>query len=285
MPEITLSQGTVHYRDEGSGAPIVLIHGLLVNGTVWDRLVPELSSNYRVIVPDLPLGSHRPAMDPGADLAPPALAALIAELLEKLELDGVTLVGNDTGGALCQLVVTAHPERIGRLVLINCDAFEHFPPPAFKLLFGLLRRPTMVSLLALLGRSRVTRRAAMSLAPLTVETVPDELYVSWMSPVRDAGVRHDLLKVVRGVSPVQTLAAAERFGEFDRPVLVVWGTDDPFFPIGDAERLVAAFPDARLVKLDRARTFVQLDAPGRLADAIRAFAPSGAEAVLSGKET
>jgi pimeloyl-ACP methyl ester carboxylesterase len=133
MPDVELTQGTVHYRDEGSGPAVVLIHGLLVDGTVWDRLVPSLSGAVRCIVPDLPLGAHRTPMNPVADLTPPGLARLIAELLERLQLNDVTLVGNDTGGALCQLVVVSHPERLGRLVLTNCDAFESFPPPAFRL--------------------------------------------------------------------------------------------------------------------------------------------------------
>ena len=115
MPDVELTQGTVHYRDEGSGPIVVLIHGLLVDGTVWDRLVPALSGRVRCIVPDLPLGAHRIAMKSGADLSPPGLARLIAELLERLALQDVTLVGNDTGGGLCQLVVASHPDRLGRL--------------------------------------------------------------------------------------------------------------------------------------------------------------------------
>src|ERR1700730_10217493 len=95
MSEIKLSQGTLHYRDQGSGPAVVFIHGLLVDGQVWDPVVSRLSASARCIVPDLPLGSHRVAMDPGADLSPPGLARLIAELIERLELSDVTLVGND----------------------------------------------------------------------------------------------------------------------------------------------------------------------------------------------
>src|SRR5579884_2496355 len=124
MPQIKLSHGSLQYRDEGTGPAVVLNHGLLVSGRVWERVIPELAPRARVIVPDLPLGSHTSPMDADADLSPRGLAALIAELIERLELTDVTLVGNDTGGALCQLVVAHHPARIGRLVLTNCDAFE-----------------------------------------------------------------------------------------------------------------------------------------------------------------
>ena len=193
MPEIQLSYGPLRYRDDGEGPAIVFVHGLLVNGRVWDRLLPLLSSRARCIVPELPLGAHQSPMNPAADLSPPGLAGLVGELLERLELEEVTLVGNDTGGALAQLVAADHPERLARLALITCDAFENFPPksiaPAVK---AMARFPGIVGGLELIGRLRPARRAAMSLAPLTVEPVPDTLVKSWLAPLRDPGVRRDL---------------------------------------------------------------------------------------------
>ncbi len=272
MPEIELSHGTIHYRDQGSGPVIVLIHGLLVNGTVWDRAIPELSHGARCIVPDLPLGSHRIAMARDADLSPLGLAALIAELLEKLELTEVTLVGNDTGGALCQLVCAYHPTRIGRLVLTNCDAFEHFPPPAVApIVRGLARIPGAAQALDDFGRLRFMRRAAMSLMPLTVEPIPDELVKGWISPLHKRGIRRDLVRVARGIAPAVMIEAEPGLRRFDRPALIVWGMRDKFFPVADAERLVETLPAARLERIDNARTFVQLDAPGRLAELIGEF--------------
>jgi pimeloyl-ACP methyl ester carboxylesterase len=275
MPEIRLSQGTIHYREEGSGPPIVLIHGLLVNGRVWERVVPLLSGEHRVIVPELPLGSHPQAMEPGADLSAHALGNLIGELIERLGLEQVTIVGNDTGGALTQIAVAAHPERIARIVLTNCDSFEHFPPPAFAGMFKLLgRAPGAIKALELGGRSRRVRRRAMALLPLTVRPIPDELLAAWMSPLRDAGVRRDLRKVAQGISSEHTLAAAEKLRSFDGTALIVWGTRDKFFPLADAERLEQLFPDARLELIDDARAFVQLDAPKRLAELILELEPA-----------
>jgi pimeloyl-ACP methyl ester carboxylesterase len=275
MPEIQVSQGTVHYQDEGSGPPIVLIHGLLVNGRVWERLVPRLSERMRVIVPDLPLGSHSQPMDPDADLSAPGLGDLIAELIERLELEEVTIVGSDTGGALTQIAVAAHPGRIGRIVLVNCDAFEHFPPPAFAGVFKLIARvPGAVKALELGARSRFVRTRAMGLMPLTVEPVPDELLRDWLAPLKNAGVRRDLLKVARGVSPEHTLAAAERLRSFTGSALIAWGTRDKFFPLADAERLKALFGDARLELIEDARAFVQLDTPKRLAELIFELEPA-----------
>jgi pimeloyl-ACP methyl ester carboxylesterase len=265
MPEMKLSQGQVHYRDEGTGAPIVLVHGLLVNGTVWDRLVPLLAPHFRCIVPDLPLGSHRTAMNADADLSPLGVAHLVAELIERLGLDRVTLVGNDTGGAICQLVAARHPERLRRLVLTNCDAFEEFPPAALRAVVRALGRPAPVAVLAMLGRLRVGRRLAQTLAPLTVEPVPDDLVRGWVEPLRSPAIRRDLVKFCRQVRPEATVAAAERFSEFDAPVLIAWGTRDRFFELSLGERLASAFARSRLERIENARTFVQLDAPDVLA--------------------
>lgn len=273
MPEIKLPQGTVHYRDEGAGPPVVLVHGVLVDGGVWDRVLPALSAHARCIVPDLPLGSHRHPMEKGADLSPPGLAAIVAALIERLDLDEVTLVGNDTGGALCQLVVTNHPGRIGGLVLTNCDAFENFPPPAFRLLIkGLARVPGAVAALGALGRFRVMRRLSMAAAPLTVEPVEDTVVASWVAPLRKRAIRRDLIKVLRSIDARHTIEAAERLPAFRRPVLIAWGTRDPFFPLTDAEKLAARFPDARLERIDGARAFVQIDAPARLAELVAGLA-------------
>jgi pimeloyl-ACP methyl ester carboxylesterase len=268
MPEIQLSQGVVRYREEGTGTPIVLIHGLLVNGNVWDRLVPLLAAQGRCIVPDLPLGSHSLPMNEGADLSARGLSRLIAEFMERLELEDVTLVGNDTGGALCQLVVAYHPERLGRLVLTSCDAFENFPPPAVRPLLTALKLPGALVTTSVLGRLRAVRRAAFKAMPLTMQPIPDEQVKSWVAPLGDKRIRADLATVVRGIDPAVTIAAAERLRDFDRPALIAWGAEDRFFPFSDAERLAATLPNARLERVPGARAFVQLDAPERLAEMI-----------------
>jgi pimeloyl-ACP methyl ester carboxylesterase len=268
MPEIQLSQGVVRYRDQGTGTSIVLIHGLLVNGNIWDRLVPLLAAQGRCIVPDLPLGSHSLPMNKGADLSAPGIARLIAEFMERLELEDVTLVGNDTGGALCQLVAADHPERLGRLVLTTCDAFENFPPPAVRPLVTALKLPGALAATSLMGRLRVVRRAAFKAMPLTMQPIPDEQVKSWVAPLSDKRIRADLATVVRGIDPADTLAAAERLRNFDRPALIAWGAEDRIFPFKDAERLAATLPNARVERIPNARAFVQLDAPERLAEMI-----------------
>ena len=276
MPEITLPQGTIHYRDEGSGTPLVFVHGALVDGRLWDPVVERLADRARCIVPDLPLGSHRTAMRPDADMSPHGLARLVAGVLDALDVRDVTLVGNDTGGALCQLVAGRHPERVGRLVLTNCDAFENFPPKAFRPLVWAARAHLLTAALQPLRVARL-RRLPFAYGLLTRHPLPDAVLEGWTRPfLSDAGVRRDTRKLFAGVDPGLLLDNAARLAEFDRPVLLAWAPRDPFFPIEGARRLAATFPDARVAEIPDARAFVSRDQPERLAELLHEFVHEGA---------
>jgi pimeloyl-ACP methyl ester carboxylesterase len=277
--ESQLPQGTIDYRERGTGEPIVFVHGALVNGDLWRKVVPELSKDFRCIVPDLPLGSHARAMPPDADLSPPGVAKLIADFIAALDLDRVTLVGNDTGGAMCQLVVTRHPERIGRLVLTNCDAYDKFPPSFFKYLFWGARIPGFVAGLLQPMRLTAIRNAPIAFGWLSKRGIPAEITESWVRPgLNDGAVRRDTTKLLKGVGPRHTQEAAKRFKEFDKPVLIAWGTEKDFFPTEYGERLARDFPHGRLERIEDSYTFVPEDQPERLAKLIAEFAREPAAA-------
>lgn len=268
MPEITLSQGTIRYRDEGDGPAVVFVHGVLVNGRLWDPVVDRLAGQARCIAPDLPLGSHRLPMRPDADLSPHGHAQLIANLIAALDLNDVTLVGNDTGGALCQFVAVRHPERIGRVVLTNCDAFERFPPTAFKPLV-LSSRAHLLTAFFQAVRIPAARRLPIAYGWLSKRPLPDDVLESFVTPfLGDAGVRRDARRTLAALDPGLLLDNAARLGEFERPVLIAWAPEDRFFPVADARRLAAVFPDAHLVEIPDAHTFVSWDQPDRLAELI-----------------
>jgi pimeloyl-ACP methyl ester carboxylesterase len=129
MRKIELSAGTIEFEDTGGDGPtIVLLHGLMMDASLWDGPIAHLSADHRCVAPTLPLGAHRHAMNADADLSLPGIARLVAEFLDRLDLHDVTLVGNDTGGALVQLLVCDDAERVGRIVLASCEAFDNFPP-------------------------------------------------------------------------------------------------------------------------------------------------------------
>ncbi len=269
---VQLDAGPVAYREAGAGPVVVLVHGLLTNGRLWDAVADRLAGHCRVIVPDWPLGSHTHPMNPPADLSPAGLAALIADFLAALDLTDVTLVGNDTGGALCQLVVTTTPDRVGRLVLTPCDAYDNFLPPMLRPLQWLARSATMTRGMLWSMRFRPLRHGPMSFGWLAKHGLPDELAVDFLrSAQADAGVRRDLLAVLRGISSDATQQAAERFGRFERPVLLAWAPEDRFFPFRHAEAMAAAFPDAQLERIEDSYTFVSIDQPERTADLVAQF--------------
>jgi len=273
MQRVELAQGPINYRETGRGEPILFVHGALVDGTLWRKVTPILERDHRCIVPDWPLGSHREAMDPGADLSPPGLARIVADFAEALDLDRVTLVGNDTGGAICQILATRHPERLGRLALTNCDAYDNFLPPAFRYLQLVARLPGGIAAMAQTMRFDLLRRAPIAYGWLSKRPVPREVLDGWTAPLlADSAIRRDTAKVLSGISKRYTLEAAERLRDFDRPVLLAWGRDDRFFPPAYAERLAAAIPGARLVWIDDSRTFVSEDQPERLAELVGEFA-------------
>lgn len=271
--EAPLPQGAVRYRELGIGEPIVLVHGLLTNSLLWAGVASALAREFRVIAPDWPLGSHERPLRPGTDLSPPGLARVIADFLAALELEDVMLVGNDTGGALCQLVAVHHPERVARLVLTPCDAYENFLPPIFRPLQLLARIPGAVWLIANALRPGRAQRLPMTFGWLSKRPLDPHVARAFLRPAqRDRRVRRELATVLRAISSRDTLEAAEHFGEVDKPVLIAWATDDRLFPFRYAQRMANAFPKARLERIEDSYTFVSIDQPERTADLIASFA-------------
>jgi pimeloyl-ACP methyl ester carboxylesterase len=275
MKEITLPQGTIRYRDEGKGPVLLFVHGILAAGDIWDELVPELSTKYRCITPDWPLGSHTVPMNEDADLTPEGIAKIIRAFTDALDLREVTIVGNDSGGAITQLVVARHNQqgRITRVVLTPCDAFEVFPPKLFAYL----------GLLALVPSAAVVLAKAMHAMPAigrlpiayglgTKKKFDERRIERWIAPAaKSAGIRRDLVKFVRGVSPKVTLAVAKELPRVTLPVLLAWTPEDTNFTLSLGERLADTLPNAELVHISDALVFVMLDQPKKLAERMREF--------------
>jgi pimeloyl-ACP methyl ester carboxylesterase len=275
MNQVDIPQGTIRYRESGTGEPIVLVAGLLNNSLLWRDVMSDLArqQDFRVIAPDLPLGSHELPMKEGTDLSPPGLAAIIAAFLEALDLRDVTLVGNDTGGAICQLVAVNHPERLGRLVLTPCDAYDNFLPPMFRPLQMAARIPGAIWVVGQSLRPRPARRLPFAFGWLSKRPLAPDVSDAFLKPaLGDRRIRRELAAVLKGISSRYTEEAAQRFGEFDKPVLLAWAPEDRFFKLRYAERLADAFPHARLELIDDSYTYVPVDQPQRTAQLIAAFA-------------
>lgn len=269
---VQLPAGEIRYTDTGSGPIAVFVHGLFVDGRLWRKVTPLLEDRVRCIVPDWPIGSHQTPMNPDADLSTHGLARLIAEFLETLDLSDVTIVANDTGGAIAQLLVTEHPERIGGLVLTPCDSFEDFLPALFKGFELFSRVPPVLTGIMQTMRIRPLRRLPIALGWLTKRPIPDDVVDSWMHPyLSNPGIRRDTVKLLRSIDKRDTVRAAERLPGFDRPALVAWASEDRVFKPASGRRLAELMPQGRFEQIDDSYSFVPEDQPERLAELIGSF--------------
>jgi pimeloyl-ACP methyl ester carboxylesterase len=280
MPTIDLPHGTVHYRVAGPAdaatPPVVFVHGFLVNATLWTDTADALAAaGIRSFAPDLPLGSHTIPLGDAADQSPRGIARQLIAFIEALELDDVTLVGNDTGGAICQFLLDTDASRIGRVVLTNCDAFTNFPPAPFGQLFKAFRSPSAIRALMAPMRSAAVRHSPAGFGLLVNRPLDAEQTRGWVEPcLSDQAIREDVARFAKKVDPQDLNAASIGLGSFDGPALMAWGTGDRFFKLDYARRLCDTFSDARLTEIENGRTFIPHDEPTRLAGEIAAFQPA-----------
>jgi pimeloyl-ACP methyl ester carboxylesterase len=283
MPHVELSHGPLHYKDSGSGAPVVLLHGFLMGASLWDPVVRLLADEFRCLVPELPLGAHPAPMKPDADLTAAGLGRLVADFLAALDLSDATLVGNDSGAAIAQVVAARHAERLGGLVLATGDAFDNFPPKPFRPLIAAARAGALTPLLAVL-KARPARSLPTAYGWLTHGDLPHDQIDQWVAAYfASPGVRRDLrrLTVALGDDDFMNQVAAE-LGTFAKPALLAWAADDKFFPIEHARRLAAILPDSRLSLIAESRTWVMLDQPQRTAHLVAETARRAAAARHAG---
>jgi pimeloyl-ACP methyl ester carboxylesterase len=276
MPRATLDSGTIIYEKSGpqGGRPVVFLHGYAMGASVWRPLVERLSKRgFLCIAPTWPLGAHAEPMRREADLTMEGIAAIAGEFLDALELHDVILVGNDTGGALGQILATTADERLGALVLTSCDAFEHFPPPILKpLITAANARASFLAALQPLRTQFARRRAYGGLAHADI----DPLVREWLKPsLSDSRVRADLRRFTGSLNRQSTARAGDRLKQFAKPALIAWSADDEFFPLEDAHRLAAALPNSRVEVIPQSKTFSMIDQPDILTDLISGFAAAG----------
>jgi len=267
--------GPLAWRSSGQGPTLLFFAGALANGDLWRDVVAALDGRYRCITVDLPLGAHRWPLSPGADRSAASLARLELDCLELLGLDDATVVANDTAGGLALLALASgHPAlpRMTRLVLTNCDSYDQFPPDKLKKGSAMCRAvPGLAQwLFRLQQRSAAARRRGI--ASVTAAGLDAEREASFFGPARhDPRIAGDLVAALAGCRPQVLLDAAGAIGQFTWPVLLIWGESDGFFPVAHAQRLAADFPDATLVRVPGAKTWVPVDNPAAVAGAIASF--------------
>ncbi|GAY16243.1 alpha/beta fold hydrolase [Mycobacterium sp. shizuoka-1] len=269
---VRIPAGAIDYRETGDGPPIVFVHGVAVNGDLWRHVAPPLAAHHRCITPDLPWGSHSAALEPDVDLSLPGMARIVADFIAALGLEDVTIVANDTGGAVAQALVGAYPQRIARLVLTSCDALEKFPPTPQKYLEVMARSRLLTWIVAYTAQFRFVQRLPTAYGYVTSAPLPAEIMESYTGPIRrNPGVRRDFQRMLRAVDTRFTFEAAAALPGFDKPALVLWGERDKIFPREHGRRLAELLPQARFDLIAGSRTFIPEEQPQRLVSAIEDF--------------
>lgn len=273
MPDVELSAGTIAYEDTGGSSPVlVLLHGLVMDGSLWRTVVTALRGEFRCVTPTMPLGGHRRPMLPQADLSGRGQARLLGELLARLDLRDVTLVGNDWGGAQL-LIAEGCDERVGRLVLTSQEAFDNYPPGLPGRMIALAAKlPGGINAALQPLRLRPLRRLPIAFGWMSRRPIPSEIADTWLQPaLTQRLIRRDLAKYIRTSKPDDYIRAAKQLRSFDRPALVAWAAEDRVMPLQHGRRLAELLPRGRLVEIADSYTLIPEDQPAVLAEAIRRF--------------
>ena len=280
MPSVELSAGTIEYADSGGDGPVVvLIGGLAIGPSLWDGVVAELRGASRCIVPTLPWGAHRIPMRPDADLTMRGQARLLGEFLAALDLHDVTLVENDT--AMAQVLCAGGCDRVGRLVITSCEAFDNYPPGIPGKAVALAAKlPGGIFLTVQQLRLHWFRRIPLGFGLMAKRPIPHEELDRWLEPLlTQREIRRDLRKYAGTLDRSVLTEAAEGLRRWDRPALVVWAAEDRVMPPRHGRALAELLPQGRLVELEDSFTLIPLDQPRALAREIAAFVPQMAATI------
>jgi pimeloyl-ACP methyl ester carboxylesterase len=276
MKSVDVTAGTIEYREEGdpNGAPVVLLHGLLMNDAQWNLALPLLPPGFRYLLPRLPMGGHRVPMREDADLTLPAMVDIVGDFLDALDLADVTLVVTDWGGALF-LTDIGRDKRVARLVICPSEAFDNFPPGFPGKVAWLASRNThTVSLAMRQLKIGWLRRQWLMFGQMAKKPVPQDIVDSWMEAgLADRRIRQDLVKYCRTkFDKADLIRATNRLADFDGDVLVLWSRN-PVMPDDHATRL-AELTGGTLRYVDDANVLVMLDQPEQTAAEIGKFLAS-----------
>jgi pimeloyl-ACP methyl ester carboxylesterase len=263
--------GDVAYRDAGDGPPALFVHGVFLNADLWSRQLDGLADLRRCLAVDLLAHGASACSEPGR-LTMALQAQMILAFLDALGLDSVDLVGNDSGGAIAQLVAVAAPTRIRTLTLTNCDTHDNWPPEAFRPVYDMATAGTLAAALAALACDPASGRAALASGFENPGTLSDETIAAFFAPFAAPAAAEAVQGFVAAMDNAVTVAIRDDLARFLAPTLIVWGTADEFFDVAWARWLAATIPGTvRCRELEGARLFFPAERPEVLNAELRAL--------------
>lgn len=259
--------GRIAYVERGRGPAALLVHGVLMNGHLWRHQIAALADARRCIALDL-LAHGDTTIAPTQDVSSAANARMLHEFLDALAIDRVDLVGNDSGGGIAQIFAATHPERLRSLTLTDCDTHDNWPPDAFAEFLAMAASGGLPGALAAMLADKPFYRSPQALGPAyeRAEAVTDDTIETYLRPFVGSPQRtEDLKRFLGAFDCAQTVAIEPRLQQLQVPTLVVWGTDDVYFPVKWSHWLADTIPGTRRrVEFEGARLFFPEERPGAL---------------------
>ncbi len=255
---IQTPSGRISYAEVGSGPVALFVHGVLLNKHLWRHQLSGLSDIRRCIAVDL-LAHGDTETAPDQDVTVTANANMLREFLDALDIDQADVIGNDSGGGISQIFAAINPGRTRSLTLTDCDTHDNWPPEAFKPFVEMTKAGGLrVTLNAMLNDKSIYRsKEFLGLAYEHPENVADADIETYLRPfLRTEQRLRDLQRFVVAFDHEHTVVVESRLRELQAPTLIVWGTDDVYFPVKWANWLAKTIPGAREpVWLEGARIF------------------------------
>jgi pimeloyl-ACP methyl ester carboxylesterase len=269
---VVVPSGRIGYAEAGEGPVALFVHGVLLNGHLWRHQLDELSDVRRCIAPDL-LAHGDTEISPEQDVSVSANATMLREFLDALGVEQVDLVGNDSGGGICQIFAAQNPGRIRSLTLTDCDTHDNWPPEPFKPFLEMAAGGGLRGALTAMLADKNVYRSAGALGPAYQhpERVTDETIDAFLKPLLRSDQRlHDLERFLAAFDCKHTVAVEGRLRKLTAPTLIVWGTDDIYFDVKWSHWLADTIPGTRKrVELEGARVFFPEERSGEFNQLLR----------------
>jgi pimeloyl-ACP methyl ester carboxylesterase len=250
--------GEISYVEQGAGPVALFVHGVLLNSNLWRKQLSELSDIRRCIAIDL-LAHGDTEITPDQDVSVTANAEMLKQFLDALHIDEVDLVGNDSGGGICQIFAASYPERIRSLTLTNCDTHDNWPPEAFKPFLAMAANGGLRKTLDAMLADKDVYRSPDALGPAYAhpDEVSEDTIEAYLRPlVRSEQRTRDLQRFLAAFDNKHTRAIESRLKNLQAPTLIVWGTDDVYFDVKWSHWLANTIPGVRRrVEFKGARIF------------------------------